>query len=62
MESSIKINWTPEKVCKALQMIENWIKANRAFAGEVIMQSDECLISAPEMLADLVDFLDPEYK
>jgi hypothetical protein len=60
---NIKIEWTPEKVQRALQMIENWIRANNAVAGEVIMQNDECLISAPELLADIVDdVIQPFYQ
>lgn len=51
----IEIIWTPTKKRLVLQAIENWIREHHATAGEVIMQSDECTISAPELLSDIVD-------
>lgn len=51
----IEIIWTPKKQMQVLEAIEKWIRDHDATAGEVIMQSDECIISAPEFLSDLVD-------
>ena len=51
----IKIVWTQAKKDKVCKRLEEWIIKHFAVAGEIICQSDDCLISAPDMLADLVD-------
>lgn len=51
----IEIIWTPQKKILVLEAIEKWIREHDATAGEVIMQSDDCIISAPELLSDIVD-------
>jgi hypothetical protein len=53
----IKIKWTAKKKDQVIKAIEKWIREHDATAGEVIMQSDECVISAPEFLSDLVDYI-----
>lgn len=59
---SVLIEWTQEKKDKVVIAIHNWIMANGATAGEVIMQSDSCIISAPELLSDIVDdIIKPKY-
>jgi len=58
----IKINWTPEKKEQVIKAIDAWIKEHGASAGEVIMQSDDCTITAPELLSDIVDdIIKPEW-
>jgi len=37
------------------EAIERWIRKHDATMGEVIMQSDKCLLSAPELLTEIVD-------
>lgn len=57
----ITINWTDEKKQAVIEKIDAWIRKHDATAGEVIMQSDECIISAPEILSELVDdIIQPE--
>lgn len=57
----IKIVWTRKKKNQVIKAIEKWIREHDATAGEVIMQSDECTISAPELLSDIVDdIIQPE--
>jgi hypothetical protein len=51
----IEINWTQEKKDAVCAKIEKWIREYDATAGESIMQSDKFIISAPEMLSDIVD-------
>jgi len=59
---AIVIKWTDEKKEKTILAIEAWIKEHGAAMGEIIMQSDSCIISAPELLSDLVDdIIKPEY-
>lgn len=36
-------------------LMENYFLKYEAFHGEVIMQNDECMISAPEVLSDIAD-------
>lgn len=59
----INIHWTDEKLEKVKTYLDNWIKKHEAFAGEVIMQNDDCLIYAPELIAEIVDdVLKPEIE
>ncbi len=51
----VEINWTQEKKDQVIAAIEKWIREHDATAGEVIMQSDDCIITAPELLSDIVD-------
>lgn len=58
----INITWTDEKKEAVIQKIDEWIKKYHAGAGEVIMQSDNCIIYAPVLMSDLVDdIIKPEY-
>ena len=52
---NITISWTQEKKDLVINAIENWIRKYHATAGEVIMQSDDCIISAPDLLSDIID-------
>ena len=52
---TIDFKWTPEKKEAVIKKIEEWIIKNGGTAGEIIMQSDRCIISAPVLLSDLVD-------
>ena len=59
---TIHFNWTEEKKEAVIKALENWIIKHRAVAGEVIMQSDDCIIYAPELISDIVDdIIKPEY-
>ena len=48
-----QINWTPEKKEAAIAKLTEWFKEHGT--GECIMQSDESLITAPELLAEIAD-------
>lgn len=45
--------WTDEKKERAISMLTKYFE--KYSAGEVIMQSDNALIEAPEILSDIVD-------
>jgi hypothetical protein len=47
------INWTPAKKEAAIKILTEWFSEHGP--GECIMQSDEALITAPEILAKIVD-------
>lgn len=47
------ITWTPEKKEKAIEMLTEYFE--KYGCGEVIMQSDDAIINAPELLADIAD-------
>lgn len=47
------INWTPEKREAAIAKLSSWFAEHGI--GECIMQSDESLITAPEILAEIAD-------
>lgn len=56
-----KINYSQETADAVLNKIIEWVEQNGAISEEIIMQSDECIISAPEILSDIVDdILKPE--
>ncbi|MVW92421.1 hypothetical protein FCL53_10635 [Elizabethkingia meningoseptica] len=48
-----KVIWTPEKIDKAINKLSEFFEVYGV--GEVIMQSDEALINAPEVLSDIAD-------
>ena len=50
---SRKIFWTPEKKEAAIQKLTTYFEKHGV--GECIMQSDEALIEAPEILSDIAD-------
>lgn len=59
---TIHFNWTDEKKEAVIKALEKWIIKHRAVAGEVIMQNDDCLIEAPDLISDIVDdIIKPEY-
>ena len=45
--------WTDEKKERAISMLTKYFE--KYSVGEVIMQSDNALIEAPEILSDIVD-------
>lgn len=45
--------WTDEKKERAISMLTKYFE--KYSAGEVIMQSDNALIEAPEILSDIAD-------
>jgi hypothetical protein len=47
------INWTEEKKQKAIEMLTKYFEKHGI--GEMIMQNDEALIQAPELLSDIAD-------
>lgn len=53
MEKYNKITWTEEKKNKTIQKLTDWFEIYGY--GECIMQSDEAIISAPELLSDIAD-------
>ena len=49
----ITVTWTEEKKKRAIEMLSSYFEKHGI--GEAIMQSDEALIEAPELLADIAD-------
>jgi hypothetical protein len=47
------INWTEEKKERAIEMLTKYFEEHGD--GEVIMQNDNALIEAPEVLSDIAD-------
>jgi len=50
---SIRVVWTQEKKNKAIEKLTKYFEEHGI--GEMIMQNDEALIMAPEVLADIAD-------
>lgn len=50
------VNWTPELKDKALDLVTNYL--SKYGCGESIMQFDNAIIEAPEVLAEIADFKD----
>lgn len=50
---SYKVNWTPEKKEAAIEKLTKYFE--KYGCGECIMQSDNALIEAPEVLSDIAD-------
>ena len=57
----MKIIWTEEKKEKVLSLIEDYINEHRVSCGESVMQMDNPQVAAPELMADIVDIIEPEY-
>jgi hypothetical protein len=49
----IKVNWTPEKKEAAIEKLTKYFEKHGI--GEMIMQDDDALIEAPEVLSDIAD-------
>ena len=52
---AIEFHETPELKEKVYQAVLDYYKKHQAYAGEVIMQDDNCIINAPEVLANIAD-------
>jgi hypothetical protein len=50
---SIRVVWTQEKKDKAIEKLTEYFE--KYGIGEMIMQDDDALIEAPEVLADIAD-------
>ena len=50
---NLEIKWTPEKKEAAIEKLTEYFK--RHGIGEMIMQDDDALIEAPDLLADIAD-------
>lgn len=50
---SIRVVWTEEKKAKAIEKLTEYFQKHGI--GEMIMQDDDALIEAPEVLADIAD-------
>lgn len=50
---SIRVVWTQEKKDKAIEKLTEYFK--KYGIGEMIMQNDDALIEAPEVLAEIAD-------
>lgn len=48
-----KVTWTPEKKEKAIVLLTAYIEKHGV--GEMIMQNDDALIEAPDLLSDIAD-------
>ena len=46
---------TPEMKEAVFKAVMNYFQAHKAFHGEVIMQSDACIIDAPSVMAYIAD-------
>lgn len=49
----IQVNWTQEKKDRALERLTQYFEMYGI--GEVIMQSDDAIIEAPEILSSIAD-------
>lgn len=49
-----KINWTPALKKRAIQEITDYLLVHGT--GECIMQSDDAIIEAPEVLSNIADY------
>lgn len=48
---------------KVFEAILDWMVENGAYSGEIVMQCDECIISAPQLLSYIIDdIIKPEIK
>jgi hypothetical protein len=52
---TVQFEETPELKEKVYQAVLDYYKKHQSYAGEVIMQNDECQINAPSVLADIAD-------
>ena len=50
---SLEIKWTPEKKEAAIKKLTEYFEIHGI--GEMIMQDDNALIEAPELLSDIAD-------
>jgi hypothetical protein len=50
---SIRVVWTQEKKDKAIEKLTEYFE--KYGIGEMIMQNDDALIEAPEVLAEIAD-------
>ena len=50
---SIRVVWTEEKKAKAIEKLTEYFEKHGI--GEMIMQSDNAIIEAPEVLAEIAD-------
>lgn len=50
---SIRVVWTQEKKDKAIERLTKYFEEHGI--GEMIMQNDDALIEAPEVLAEIAD-------
>ena len=55
---NIKENNTKEKKDKIIEHIMKYVKKHDCIDGEHLMQDDECLIYAPDVLCDILDVFD----
>lgn len=53
--SSYKVIWTPEKKESAIEKLTLYFQ--KYGPGECIMQRDESIIEAPEVMADIADYV-----
>lgn len=63
---SYTVNCSPEAAEKVLNKIIEWMEHPdhyAAYSGEAIMQSDNTLIDAPDLISDIVDdILEPVHQ
>lgn len=52
--SYYKINWTPQLKKKAIARITEYLSVHGI--GEVIMQSDDAIIEAPDVMSEIADY------
>lgn len=61
-----EIEYSPEVAMKVLDKIIEWMTHKdhyASYSGEAIMQNDNTIIDAPELISDIVDdILKPELK
>ena len=53
----VTVLWTEEKKDKVLKMLIDWFNEVESYNGECVMQCDTSIIKAPEVLADIADYL-----
>lgn len=54
---TIKVTYDDHKdtIEKVYEKLLHWFVAHDAYSGEIIYQSDSCMIAAPELLSELAE-------
>lgn len=62
-DDKVLINDSQDEKELIFERIVKYMEDNNCFSGESLHQDDECLISAPDVLSDIIDdILKPKYK
>ena len=51
----MNIERTPEKDKEIVDKLVKWFEEHNCYDGETLCQDDDCIIDAPNLLADILD-------